>query len=345
MSAGRVQSVAVRLIVDREKEIEAFVPKESWKLSADCASGQDSLSIELAKLSGKKASLKEKNDAAKILGDLGADIATFEEGKNKRGFIQLKGKAETEFQLEDVTKKETKRTPAPPFTTSTLQQEASRKFGFSVKQTMTVAQHLYQNGIITYMRTDSFNLSAEAIAMSLSYVEQTYGDQYAKKGGRKYATKSSGAQEAHEAIRPTDVSKTPESISLSGNDLKLYTLIWQRTVASQMEEAKIETTTYRFVPTASDAQEWQAKGQVIVFDGFMKLYIEGKDDENADEDTQILPLLSKGDTVTSKQFIANQSFTRPPGRYTEATLVKKLESEGIGRPSTYAPTISTIQDR
>ena len=345
LSAGRVQSVAVRLVVDKEKEIEAFVPKESWKLKATCLADTKNLEIDFAKYNGKGKTLKKQEDAISMLSDAGVDTAKLTEKKDKKGAILLQGESDIEFTLNDVVKRDTKRTPAAPFTTSTLQQEASRKLWFGVKQPMAVAQNLYQNGMITYMRTDSVNISQEAIDMSLSFIDQKFGDGYAVKGGRKYKTKDSGAQEAHEAIRPSYIDKTPENVRLDGNDLRLYTLIWNRTVASQMNEAKIETTTYSFSPEKDDKQIWQAKGQVIVFDGFMRLYIEWKDDENDDDGTQTLPKLKTGDIIRSQKIQWNQSFSRPPARYTEAALVKKLESEGIGRPSTYAPTIGTIIDR
>lgn len=218
--------------------------------------------------------------------------------------------------------------PGAPFTTSTLQQEASRKLGFGVKQTMGIAQALYQNGHISYMRTDSVNLSAEAMNACKSYIDSHYGTEYSLANGRKFDTKTANAQEAHEAIRPTHMENTPNTIKLEGNDLRLYKLIWERTVASQMQAAKIETTTYNFVPEGYD-QKWQTKGQVILFDGFMKLYTEGKDDEDEEEGEVTLPAIKKGTKLESESFTGNQVFSRAPGRYTEATLVKKLESEGI----------------
>lgn len=208
---------------------------------------------------------------------------------------------------------------------------------------MDIAQRLYQNGHITYMRTDSVNLSDLAINAARAFIEKQFGKEYALPNGRKYKTKQASAQEAHEAIRPTDLSRTPESLGLDGQEARIYRLIWERTVASQMAEAIVETTTYRFEPKGKN-EEWIAKGEVIQFPGFMQLYVEGTDDEE-DEESRKLPALTKGSSVISSSFSGQQKFSLPPPRYTEASLVKKLESEGIGRPSTYAPTIQTIQDR
>lgn len=347
LSAGRVQSVAVRLIVDREKEIEAFIPTESWKmrvkLSAPSHSGQDkNLIAELSKVNGKAPNFKTQKDAETFLQQFWGNAEVQPGEKEKTLVASLKQKYG--FTLDDIDTNETFRMPGAPFTTSTLQQEASRKMWFGVKKTMTIAQHLYQNGHISYMRTDSVNLSAESISSCLSYIQKSFGSEYALKEGRKYNTKTANAQEAHEAIRPTHIEKDPSNISLDGDDLRLYKLIWERTVASQMQTAKIQTTTYTFVPKEKD-QKWQTKGQVILFDGFLKLYEEGTDDEEEKEWEAKLPLIEKWVNLDSELFTGTQTFTRAPGRYTEATLVKKLESEGIGRPSTYASTISTIQDR
>ena len=209
---------------------------------------------------------------------------------------------------------------------------------------MDIAQRLYQNGHITYMRTDSVNLSDQAIADAKHFIEKEFGKEYALPQGRKYKTKQANAQEAHEAIRPTSLDKSPERSGLDAQELKLYKLIWERTIASQMAEALVETTTYRFTPLAHKNEEWISKGEVIVFPGFMKLYIEGSDDEENEENRK-LPLLTKNTVIESHTISSEQKFTLPPPRYTEASLVKKLESEGIGRPSTYAATIQTIQDR
>lgn len=345
LSAGRVQSVAVRLIVEKEREINAFVPTESWRLRATVEYGGATFPVELHKEGGKIAKPKTEADARKLLADLGADMSTLEKKEDKKkGVVSVEAKASVKFTLQDVATKETKRTPGAPFTTSTLQQEASRKLGWGVKQTMNVAQVLYQAGMITYMRTDSVHLSEQAIAGALSYVESEFGKEYAVSGGRQYKTGSKGAQEAHEAIRPTDFSKRSTDIDFDDMGKKLYKLIWERTVASQMKEADVETTTYMFTPSGAN-QEWVAKGEVIKFAGFMKLYIEGTDEENEEEGNTRLPAITVGTVVDGRGVTASQVFSRPPARYTEAALVKKLESEGIGRPSTYAPTISTIIDR
>lgn len=246
--------------------------------------------------------------------------------------------------MQKTEKKSSKRLPGAPFTTSTLQQEASRKLGYGVKTTMDVAQRLYQNGHITYMRTDSVNLSDLAINTARTFIEKEFGTEYSMPNGRRFKTKQASAQEAHEAIRPTYIEKTPDSIGLDGMELRLYKLIWERTVASQMKEADVETTTYHFSPENFD-ENWIAKGEVIKFPGFMKLYIEATDDENEESESKKLPEISDGSMLQSENFSGQQKFSLPPPRYTEASLVKKLESEGIGRPSTYAPTIQTIQDR
>lgn len=212
---------------------------------------------------------------------------------------------------------------------------------------MTIAQNLYQNGLITYMRTDSVNLSTLAMDACRKYIDTTFGKEYSIEGGRKYKTKQANAQEAHEAIRPAYIDKTPENIGLEGGDLRLYRLIWERTVASQMQEAKIETTTFTFGPTVAPDQEWISKGEVIKFPGFMKLYVEGNDDEETEDGAgpSTLPDLKIGEKALANKLIGSQTFSRPPSRYTEAMLVKKLESEEIGRPATYAPTIGTIVER
>jgi len=339
LSAGRVQSVAMRLVVDREKEIEAFIPTESWKVKVQF---DKKLVAELTKVKGKAPGFKTQKEIEAFLKIFweGTEVKLGE--KEKTLVATLKQKYP--FILEEVDTNETFRMPGAPFTTSTLQQEASRKMGFGVKQTMGIAQALYQNGHISYMRTDSVNLSAEAMNACKSYIDSNYGTEYSLVNGRKFDTKTANAQEAHEAIRPTNMENTPNTIKLEGNDLRLYKLIWERTVASQMQAAKIETTTYNFVPEGHD-QKWQTKWQVILFDGFMKLYTEGKDDEDEEEGEVTLPAIKKGTKLESESFTGNQVFSRAPGRYTEATLVKKLESEGIGRPSTYAPTIATVMDR
>lgn len=344
LSAGRVQSVAVKLIVEREREILAFKPEESWSIMAPADKDGIAFQIELNKIGGKVAKLKTQSDYEKILGALGVDTTGIAYTQSKRGGKVCEIKAPLKFDLVDSQMKESARTPGAPFTTSTLQQEASRKLGYGVSQTMSIAQSLYQNGHITYMRTDSVNLSDLAIGAARDYIEKTYGANYTVPGGRKYKNKQASAQEAHEAIRPTDISKNPETIGLEAQEARLYKLIWERTVASQMQEALIESTTYTFSPQEADGQSWVSKGEVIKFPGFMKLYVEGTDDEE-EADSRSLPKIEKGEVVPTAVLRGLQSFSRPPARFTEAALVKKLESEGIGRPSTYAPTISTIVER
>jgi DNA topoisomerase I len=343
LSAGRVQSVAVKILVEREREIRAFVPEESWKIEALVRASGIDFSIEFVKIDGKVKKFKNEADALKFFSTHGIDLASTKSTKDKKGSIVYHLPHIADFSLDDVEKKESRRTPGAPFTTSTLQQEAARKLGYGVKQTMDIAQRLYQNGHITYMRTDSVNLSDLAINSARTFIEKKFGKEYALPNGRKYKTKQASAQEAHEAIRPTDISHTPESLGLDGQEARIYRLIWERTVASQMAEAIVETTTYRFTPYRH-TEEWIAKWEVIQFPGFMKLYIEGTDDEE-DEESLKLPALKKWDHVHSESFSGLQKFSLPPPRYSEAALVKKLESEGIGRPSTYAPTIQTIQDR
>jgi DNA topoisomerase I len=344
LSAGRVQSVAVKLLVEREREIRAFIPEESWKIEANIEALGYKFPIEFTKVDGKNKKYRSETDIEKFFSTYGIQIAWLQRKKDKKGNILIEVPLTHEFALSDVEKKESTRMPGAPFTTSTLQQEASRKLGYGVKQTMDIAQRLYQSGHITYMRTDSVNLSDLAIGAAREFITKTYGSEYTMPNGRKYKTKQASAQEAHEAIRPTYMDKTPENIDLDGQELRIYTLIWQRTVASQMKEAIVETTTFSFTPASHASETWIAKGEVIQFPGFMKLYIEGTDDEE-EEDSQKLPPLKKWDTVESYSFVWGQKFSLPPPRYTEASLVKKLESEWIGRPSTYAPTIQTIQDR
>lgn len=351
LSAGRVQSVAVKMIVERELEIKNFKPKESWKISAILETNGTRVKVVLAKIDGKVKNFASEEDVVKFLHTLGNWAQSKKADKNGHAILTLK--QELDFILNDIVKKESKRSPQAPFTTSTLQQEASRKFGYGVKQTMMIAQKLYEwielgngerQGLITYMRTDSVNLSDEARKKAGEMILKNYGQQY--HSPRNYKTKSAGAQEAHEAIRPVDFNRTPESVAsyLDPQEKRLYELIWKRALASQMSDAIIELTTFSFSPTDKD-QTWTASGEVIQFDGFMKLYIESHDDEDEGEEWWILPNLKKWDLLQTKEITANQQFSRPPARYTEASLVKKLESEWIGRPSTYAPTISTIIDR
>ncbi|MEW6773134.1 MAG: type I DNA topoisomerase [Bacteroidota bacterium] len=314
LSAGRVQSVAVRLIVEREREIQNFQSKTFFKVTGIFITNGQTF----------KAELDKKFDTEKEASEF------LEKCKN------------AEFTIESIETKPTKRTPSAPFTTSTLQQEASRKLGFSVAQTMTLAQRLYEAGYITYMRTDSVNLSDYALETAEEVINDFYGKKYHQK--RQFTTKSKNAQEAHEAIRPTYINKL--QIEGDKNEQKLYELIWKRTVASQMADALLEKTIAKISISNRD-EKFIAQGEVIKFDGFLKLYIESTDDDAESEDNKnnILPPLSKGQKLNVKQISAIQRFTHHPPRYTEASLVKKLEELGIGRPSTYAPTISTIQKR
>ncbi|MBW7954888.1 type I DNA topoisomerase [Candidatus Gracilibacteria bacterium] len=354
LSAGRVQSVAVKLIVEKEREIQDFKPVESFKVNALLSYEKSILKTTLVKIDGKNKNFKSKEDVLKYFHTLYQNLSNLKESKDKKGNIELTIKDSIDFELQDILTKDGKKSPGAPFTTSTLQQEASRKFGFGVKQTMGVAQKLYEGvdlgdgervGLITYMRTDSVNLSDNALGQAGEYIKKTFGDNYLKI--RKYKTKSRGAQEAHEAIRPTYLNRTPEGLSsyLDPQALKLYTLIWKRTLASQMEDAKIETTVFDFAPTHKKNESYIASGEVVKFDGFMKLYIEGTDEENDEENNNLLPDIKINSILPSKEIQALQNFSKPPARYTESSLVKKLEGEGIGRPSTYAPTISTIMDR
>ena len=344
LSAGRVQSVAVKLLVEREREIRAFEPEESWKISARIG-WSTSMVIDLAKIGGKWHKFKTEQDAKDFFVRHWLEVLAFVPMKDKKWNITLTLPHDEKFILTQSEMKASSRMPWAPFTTSTLQQEASRKLGYGVKMTMDIAQRLYQNGHITYMRTDSVNLSDLALTTARAFIEKEFGHEYALPNGRKYKTKQASAQEAHEAIRPAYIDKTPEMVALDGMEAKLYRLIWERTVASQMKEAEVETTIYHFTPEWHD-EDWIVKGEVIKFPGFMKLYIEWTDEEQDEEsESKKLPLVKKWERVVSTDFIGLQKFSLPPPRYSEAALVKKLESEGIGRPSTYAPTIQTIQDR
>jgi len=359
LSAWRVQSVAVKLIVEKEREIKDFKPVESWKItilmSCELAWKKYSFKSLLSKIDWKVKKFKSIEDVQKVLSTLYSDINSLKEWKNKAWNIIISKDEKLNFLVVDIIKKDSIRKPWAPFTTSTLQQEAARKFGFWVKQTMMVAQKLYEwmdlwngeaEGLITYMRTDSVNLSTQAQDQSKDEIIKLFWKEYHKK--RSFTTKSAGAQEAHEAIRPTDISRTPESLKnvLDNQQLKLYTLIWKRTLASQMKDAIVEVTTFNFSPDNANNQLWITKWEVIKFDGFMKLYIEWNDDENEENDDEgLLPSLKTWDNVVWNKLEANQGFSKPPARYTEASLVKKMEAEGIGRPSTYAPTIDTIINR
>lgn len=329
LSAGRVQSVAVKLIVDREEEIEKFIPEEYWNIYAILSDFKTKKKFE-AKFygkDGKKLELHSEQEVKKILEEI----------------------EKADYTIKNIKKSEKKRTPAPPFTTSTMQQEASRKLGFSLKKTMSFAQGLYEGvnvpqkgtvGLITYMRTDSTRISEEARGYAKKHIESTYGSKYYE--NRYYKTKSD-SQDAHEAIRPTYIDLEPDKIkdSLTNDQYKLYKLIYNRFIASQMATAIYDTVS---VDIDANKYNFKANGQTLKFDGFMKLYVETLDNEKQDEFTKI-PDLEIGETVKKEKIDTKQSFTEPPPRYTEASLVKALEEKGIGRPSTYSPTITTILER
>lgn len=346
LSAGRVQSVAVRIIVDREREVRAFVPMEYWTIDAllSTSRGED-FCASLKERDGEKFIPKEQGEADAVLAELRGDS----------------------FTVAALEEKEVHKTPPPPFTTSTLQQEAARKLGFSVKQTMVVAQQLYEGvdigsgqgsqGLITYMRTDSLNLSEKALTDAPRVITQQYGREYVLANPRRFKTKTKGAQEAHEAIRPTELDRTPASLQtvLDHQQLKLYTLIWNRTLATQMAVATLKRIA---VSVRSGRYLFRATGQTVLFDGYLRVYTEGRDEEEGgqngrrkegqegeDGTSEKIPVLKEGEGLLCRELKPEQHFTKPPPRYTEASLVKKLEEEGIGRPSTYAPTISTIQQR
>ncbi len=314
LSAGRVQSVAVKLIVEKEREVQAFQAKRYFRISGFF--NADGVSSEL------KADLSKRFDSA----------------EDAEKFLSIC--KESDFSVDKIEKKPAKKSPAPPFTTSTLQQEASRKLGFSVNQTMSVAQRLYESGKITYMRTDSVNLSKLAIGNAAGMITETYGEEYLK--SRTFTTKTKGAQEAHEAIRPTDLNQP----TVDGNraEQRLYELIWKRTIASQMSEAKLEKTTIS-INVSKAPERFVASGEVLKFDGFLKVYMESTDDEQEEETKGLLPPLKVNDPLQRDRIEASEKSTQQPARYTEASLVKKMEELGIGRPSTYAPTISVIQHR
>ena len=314
LSAGRVQSVTVRLIVDREKEIENFKSDEYWTVEAELQKDATTFTASLHAQNGKaipKLGIKTKEDSDKILKDL--------EG--------------TEYKIQSIERKETRRNPLPPFTTSTLQQEASKKFGMPSRMTMSIAQALYEHGHITYHRTDSVNLSGQSLSAAKKYIEKEFGAK--NYFFRKFKTKSKGAQEAHEAIRPTSPQKNPDSLKLDSRQKKMYDLIWRRFVASQMAQAIFDATT---VDISGGVYTFRSNGSILKFDGFLKIY-PMKFEENE------LPELSEQEILELIKLTPSQHFTQPPARYSEATLIKELEKNGIGRPSTYAPTISTIQDR
>lgn len=329
LSAGRVQSVATRLIVERERDILAFNPEEYWSIEAQLSKKESALAFtaKLSKIDGKavgKMGITNKAQATEITGAL----------------------QNSDYKVLDITKKEVKRNPSPPFTTSTLQQEAARKLGFSAKQTMAVAQHLYERGYITYMRTDSLNLAKSALEQAQQVIASEFGKQYGLSEPRLFTNKSKGAQEAHEAIRPTDLALLPLSMTIKTerNAVRLYDLIWKRTLACQMQQAIFDQTAVDIAAGPQAMYTFRANGQIVKFDGFIRAYTEGTDDAEEEIEGQ-LPELSTDELLKLLELSPLQHFTEPPPRYTDASLVKALEGFGVGRPSTYAPTLSTIQDR
>jgi DNA topoisomerase-1 len=329
LSAGRVQSVALRLIIDREKEIKQFQPEEYWTIQAEFVKGNETFTASFYGFNGEKMDLKKEADVSSVLQRI-----------NGNHFI-----------VKAVTKKERKRNPVPPFTTSSLQQEAARKLNFRAKKTMMIAQQLYEGidlgsegtvGLITYMRTDSTRISESAQQEAITYIESVFGKEFVTQEKRK-EKKSANAQDAHEAIRPTSAFRDPEKVKpyLSRDQYRLYKLIWERFIASQMAAAVLDTMS---VELENGGVVFRASGSKVKFPGFMKVYVEGTDDQTEEQD-RLLPDLQEGETVISKNIEPKQHFTQPPPRYTEARLVKTLEELGIGRPSTYAPTLDTIQKR
>ncbi|KOR90019.1 type I DNA topoisomerase [Paenibacillus solani] len=330
LSAGRVQSVAVKIILDRENEISAFIPEEYWTITAKLAVNGSAFEAKFTQLNGAKKELTNEEEVNEIL-ELIKDAA---------------------FQVGEVKERERQRHPSPPFTTSSLQQEAARKLGFRAAKTMSVAQQLYEGvelgkegtvGLITYMRTDSTRISGTAQEEAKGYITEKYGDPFVPESPRQYSKKAANAQDAHEAIRPTSVMRDPESVKpyMSRDQLRLYKLVWERFVASQMSSAVLDTLS---VDTTAGKTVFRATGSKVRFPGFMKVYVEGNDDGTTEED-KYLPELHTGDILEKKEIEPKQHFTQPPPRYTEARLVRTLEELGIGRPSTYAPTLETIQKR
>ncbi|AIF66365.1 type I DNA topoisomerase [Terribacillus saccharophilus] len=330
LSAGRVQSVAVKMIMDRENEIKEFIPEEYWSIDAAFQSGKDNFEGSFYGIDGKKVGLASEEEVNEILGKLSGE----------------------DFQVDKVNKRERKRNPAAPFTTSSLQQEAARKLNFRARKTMMVAQQLYEGidlgkkeggitGLITYMRTDSTRISNTAKEESATYIKETYGDEFLGSGTKTKQTE--GAQDAHEGIRPTSAFRHPDSVKaiLSRDQFRLYKLIWERFIASQMAQAVLDTMTVHLV---NEGVEFRATGSKVKFKGFMKVYVEGNDDNTSEKD-RLLPNLEEGMTVKADQITPNQHYTQPPPRYTEARLVRTMEEQGIGRPSTFAPTLDTIQRR
>ena len=323
-SAGRVQSVAVKLVVDREREIENFKPVEYWSVTAKCNHSGTDFNAQLSNFNGKKI-----------------EKMTIENNAYVHEILEKIGKPVIDANVISIDKKKISRRAAAPFTTSTLQQEAARKLYFSSRRTMSTAQKLYEQGLITYMRTDATNLAADAVSEIRAFIAKNYGDGFVPQKPNVYVTKSKNAQEAHEAIRPTHFDG--EKPTLSGDEAKLYDLIWKRTIACQMTNAEFDSVAAD-IETDNHAGVFHAVGTTRVFDGFMRVYTEDKDDATDSNDTT-LPSLSVGDKITITELLPEQHFTQPPARYTEASLVKKLEELGIGRPSTYATIMSTIVDR
>ncbi|MQG88436.1 MAG: type I DNA topoisomerase, partial [SAR202 cluster bacterium] len=341
LSAGRVQSVALRIIVDREREIEAFKPKEYWVITVDL-----------------ETETKEKKF------NLTANLTSVPDQKgkpvvdNETTALEIKKDLDAgRYSVSKVTSREVKQRPRPPFTTSTLQQQAARSFRFNAQRTMRIAQDLYEGielgsaepvGLITYMRTDSVNLAQNALDEAMTFIKSNYGDEYTN-GPKRYHTRSKAAQEAHEAIRPTSVDYTPEKVAkfLSQEQLRLYTMIWKRTLASQMADAIVDNTGVDITAKTENGSEYivRATGSVIKFDGYRRLYIETKDEDAEDENSNQLPPLNDGNNLTKVKVDADQKFTQPPPRYTEANLIRFLEEQGIGRPSTYASIVGTIERR
>ncbi|MDR2412813.1 MAG: type I DNA topoisomerase [Rickettsiales bacterium] len=353
-SAGRVQSVAVKLVVDREREIEAFKPTEYWSLDALCQNAKrmarikdNSFRARLAKFNDEKIdkmTIENKEKMSSILNALTDEIKISELSANNLSSIPALGSPLAAF-VAALEKKKVSRRPAAPFTTSTLQQEAARKLYFSSKRTMSAAQKLYEQGLITYMRTDATNLAADAVSEIRGFIAREYGDAFLPKSPNVYATKSKNAQEAHEAIRPTHFETAGQS--LDGDEAKLYNLIWKRTIACQMTNAEFDSVNVDIQTSDLKSQTvavFHATGSTRTFDGFMKVYVEDKDDTDDDKESK-LPPLAVGDEIDITKLLPEQHFTAPPPRYTEASLVKKLEELGIGRPSTYATIMSTIVDR
>jgi len=347
LSAGRVQSIALKIVVDREKDIEAFVPNEYWhleavlnKLVSNGKGGNQGFTARLHSVKGNREPLEIKS-AAEV-----SDIVDLLNG--------------AQYQVAEVIKKEARSRPAPPFTTSTLQQESWRKLRFSANKTMRVAQQLYEGisigshgstGLITYMRTDSIEVAPESVRATVSYIKNKFGDEYTPKAPRKFSRKVKGAQEAHEAVRPTDVNLTPDNLKkdLTGDQFRLYELIWKRMIASQMADAVYDSTRIDVEASKINLNEsyiFRATGSVMKFPGYRAMYLEDIDDPSDDDSQQgSLPILIKGDGLACSSLDSSQHFTKPPPRYNEASLIKKLEEEAIGRPSTYAPTLATILDR